>query len=109
MHTSPVAVRGFQSPFLDPLLGPWSDNKVYAELDFVQLCETQIEGIQLRIWNWHVARIISSQKIYGLYGLKHQIVEISGDVTDAGQTTTEQTLKIELLSQWKLEAEFRKK
>ena len=29
-------------------------------------------------------------------------------VTDAGRTTTEQTLKIELLSQWKLEAEFRK-
>ena len=38
-------------------------------------------------------------------------MEISGDVTDAGQTnerTNEQTLKIELLSQWKLEAEFRK-
>ena len=30
-----------------------------------------------------------------------------GGVTDAGQQTTEQTLKIELLSQWKLEAEFR--
>jgi hypothetical protein len=45
-----------------------------------------------------------------LYGLEHQIVEISGDVTDAGQTnerTNEQKLKIELLSQWKLEAEFR--
>ena len=33
--------------------------------------------------------------MYGLYGLKHQIVEISGDVTDAGR----RTLKIELLSQ----------
>ena len=33
-----------------------------------------------------------------------------GDVTDAGQqTNNEQTVKIELLSQWKLEAEFRKK
>ena len=31
-----------------------------------------------------------------------------GGVTDAGRTT-EQTLKIELLSQWKLEAEFRNK
>ena len=41
-----------------------------------------------------------------MYGLKHQIVEISGDVTDAGRTT-KRTLKIELLSQWKLEAEFR--
>ena len=55
--------------------------------------------------------IISSQKIYGLYGLKHHIVEMRGGVTDAGRTnerTNEQTLKIELLSQWKLEAEFRK-
>ena len=51
--------------------------------------------------------IISSQKIYGLYGLKHHIVEMRRGVTDAGQRTNEQTLKIELLSQWKLEAEFR--
>ena len=58
-------------------------------------------------WHWHVARIISSQKIYGLYGLKHQIVEISGDVTDAGRTNNKQTVKIELLSQWMIEAEFR--
>ena len=34
----------------------------------------------------YVARIISSQKIYGLYGLKHHIVEMRGGVTDAGQT-----------------------
>ena len=52
--------------------------------------------------------IISSQKIYRLYGLKHHIVEMRRGVTDAGQRTNEQTLKIELLSQWKLEAEFRK-
>ena len=32
---------------------------------------------------------------------------MSGDVTDAGQTTNKRALKIELLSQWKLEAEFR--
>ena len=33
-----------------------------------------------------------------------------GDVTDAGQTTNDdEQLKIELLSQWKLEAESRKK
>ena len=44
---------------------------------------------------------------YGLYGLKHHIVEMRGGVTDAGQRTNKQTLKIELLSQWKLEAEFR--
>ena len=49
----------------------------------------------------YVARIISSQKIYGLYGLKHHIVEMRGGVTDAGQQTTERTVKIELLSQWK--------
>ena len=28
---------------------------------------------------------MSSQNIYGLYGLKHHSLEISGDVTDAGQ------------------------
>ena len=31
-----------------------------------------------------------------------------GDVTDAGRTNEQQQLKIELLSQWKLEAESRK-
>ena len=30
--------------------------------------------------------MISFQKIYGLYGLEHHIVEINGDVTDAGRT-----------------------
>ena len=30
-----------------------------------------------------------------------------GGVTDAGRQTTKQTLEMELLSQWKLEAEFR--
>ena len=30
-----------------------------------------------------------------------------GGVTDAGQTTNNRTVNIELLSQWKLEAEFR--
>ena len=49
----------------------------------------------------------SSQKIYGLYARKHHIVEMRGDVTDAGRRTTNEQLKIELLSQWKLEAEFR--
>ena len=32
-----------------------------------------------------------------------------GDVTDAGQPNDDKQLKIELLSQWKLEAESRKK
>ena len=40
---------------------------------------------------------------------KHHIVEMRGDVTDAGQPTKQQQLKIELLSQWKLEAESRNK
>ena len=63
----------------------------------------------MRIWWWrHAARIISLQKIYGLDGLEPHIVEISGDVTDAGQTNDKQG-KIELLSQWMLEAEFRNK
>ena len=34
-------------------------------------------------------------------------MEIRGGVTDAGQTNNKQTLKIELLSQWMIEAEFR--
>ena len=33
---------------------------------------------------WIVAEILSLQKIFGLYGLKPHIVEIGGDVTDAG-------------------------
>ena len=37
---------------------------------------------------------------------KHHIVEIRGDVTMRDGRTDEQ-LKIELLSQWNLEAEFR--
>ena len=32
-----------------------------------------------------IVGVISFQKIYGLYGLKHHIVEISGDVTKAGR------------------------
>ena len=36
-------------------------------------------------------------------------MEMRGDVTDAGQTTNDddEQMKIELLSQWKLEADFR--
>ena len=32
-----------------------------------------------------IVGIISFQKMYGLYGLRHHIVEISGDVTDTGR------------------------
>ena len=44
-------------------------------------------------WWWHAARIISLQKIYGLYGLKPHIVEISGDVTDPDGRTNERTTR----------------
>ena len=37
------------------------------------------------VGQWIVG-VISFQKIFGLFGLKHHIVEISGDVTDAGRT-----------------------
>ena len=37
------------------------------------------------VGHWIVG-VTSFQKIYGLYGLKHHIVEISGDVTKAGRT-----------------------
>ena len=35
-----------------------------------------------------IVGVISFQKIFGLYGLKHHIVEISGDVTYAGRDGT---------------------
>ena len=77
------------------------------EIDNSKLGSTQQQKI---CSHWHVARIISSQKIYGLYGLKHHIVEIRGDVTmrDGRRTTNDDNkqVKIELLSRWKLEAEF---
>ena len=44
-----------------------------------------------------VVGVISFQKIFGLCGLKHHIVDISGDVTNAGKTDGQQ-VKIELLS-----------
>ena len=37
------------------------------------------------VGQWIVG-VICFQKIFGLFGLKHHIVEISGDVTDAGRT-----------------------
>ena len=77
-----------------------------CKLDNSKLGSTQQQKI---CWHWHVARIISSQKIYGLYGWKHHIVEMRRDVTDAGQPIEQRQVKIELLSQWKLEAESRKK
>ena len=44
----------------------------------------------MRMGEWSVGQcimgVISFQKMYGLYGLKQHIVEISGDVTDARQT-----------------------
>ena len=56
------------------------------QLDNSKLGSTQQQKI---CWHWHVARIISSQKIYGLYAQKHHIVEMRVDVTDAGRTTNE--------------------
>ena len=47
------------------------------------------------VGSWIVG-VTSFQKIYGLYGLKHLIVEISGDVTKV--LRTDKQGKIELLS-----------
>ena len=41
------------------------------------------------VGQWIVG-VISFQKMYGLYGLKHHIVEISGDVTDPDKQTNKQ-------------------
>ena len=101
-----------QKDTLGSRIGPQKTSKLFPhhfycwrqkKLDNSKLGSTQQQKI---CWHWHVARIISLQKIYGLYARKHHIVEMRGDVTDAGRTTEQ--LKIELLSQWKLEAESRK-
>ena len=47
-----------------------------------------------------IVRVMSFQKMYGLYGLKHHIVEISGDITDAGQDRTRRQVNMVLLSFW---------
>ena len=60
----------------------------HTQIDNSKLCSTQQQKI---CWHWHVARNISSQKTYGLYARKHDIVEMRGDVTDAGQTTKRTT------------------
>ena len=52
------------------------DNRNWAQLSNRRYVDTK-----------HVARIISSQKIYSLYARKHHIMEMRGDVTDAGRTT----------------------
>ena len=56
-----------------------------SKLDNSKLGSTQQQKI---CWHWHVARIISLQKIYGLYARKHHLVEMRGDVTDAWRRTT---------------------
>ena len=38
-----------------------------------------------------IVGVTSFQKIYGLYGLKHHILEISGDVTDMDRRTNKRT------------------
>ena len=49
-----------------------------------------------------IVSVTRYQKIYGLYGVEHHTVEISGDVTKVGgtdgQTDKQQQGKIELLS-----------
>ena len=56
----------------------------------------------------YIARIISSQKIYGLHGLKHHIVEMRGGVTrrDDNDEQTREDSATQPLGCWK--AEFRK-
>ena len=65
---------------------PWIERPI--KLDNSKLGSTQQQKI---CWYWHVARIISSQKMYGLYARKHHIAEMRGDVTDAGRQPTDRT------------------
>ena len=76
-------------------------------------------GLGGSVWvmgEWSVGQwivgVISFQKMYGLYGLKHHIVEKSGDVTDPdGQTTRKdratqllicEKLSLAILTHWPL-------
>ena len=61
--------------------------KMLKTLKMLKMLKVVWSGL---VWSGHVARIISLQKIYDLYGLKHHIVDMRGGVTDAGQTN-EQT------------------
>ena len=76
----------------------WS---VFTKLDNSKLGSTQQQKI---CWHWHVARIISSQKIYGLHARKHHMVEMRGDVTDAGQTNKRTTINNEVRATQPMEA-----
>ena len=51
-------------------------------------------------WWWHIARIISSHKIYGLYGLKHHILEIRGDVTMRDERRTTEDRATQPMEAW---------
>ena len=64
--------------------------------------KTQYSGFKVRFGGFHgsemvmgewIVGVISFQKMYGLYGLKHHIVAISGDVTDPDEQTNKQTTK----------------
>ena len=54
-----------------------------------------------------IVGVTSFQKIYGLYGLKHLKVEISGDVTKAGRDGTDNQRRKDSATQ--VDAEFRNK
>ena len=60
-----------------------------------------LRGSEWVMGEWSVGQwivgVMSFQKIYGLYGLKHHIVEISGDVTDAGRDGTSEYRATQLL------------
>ena len=53
-------------------------------MGMVGLCGSVWVMGEWSVGQWIVG-VTSFQKIYGLYGLKHHIVEISGDVTKAGR------------------------
>ena len=55
-------------------------NNIWSSYDHMMI-------IMIIWWHWHIARIMSSHKIYGLCGLKHHIVEMRGDVTNAWRQT----------------------
>ena len=76
---------------------------------FINICRVfcVLSWFDMRIWwQWHGARIISSQKMYGLGSPKHHKVEVRRGVTDTGWRESIEQRKIGLLSLWMLEGWF---
>ena len=84
----------------------WTTGEMQVKLDFIQLSNTQIEVIKLRIWLTCCQDHILTENIWFVWS-KTSYSRDERRCYRCG-TNKQQTVNIELLSQWKLEAEFHK-